>query len=721
MFAAALILAAAVVLPGEPVERPALAPVTFPDVLSAVVWRNWLSVPAARIAAATGVPEADVRTVAAEMGLPPDPPVPSEWTTKGYITTLRANWHLLDYEAMMKLIGKDRAALRTCLLEEDFLFTKLGRLKPKCAPVAADLAAGRAARREIAAVVKAEGLDDFSEEPRFAFLRELSSVPADAKPASTNAGLRLIFSYFADYVDPLGDDAVGSYPDGLLARLADQGVNAVWLHVVLAMLSEDPAFPEFGDGAARRLANLRKLVARAKRRGIRVFLYLNEPRPQPEAFFAVKGREGMKGVPGRNGVWSMCTKAPETRRWLSESIERVFREVPGLGGIFTITASENLTNCASHWERARCPRCRAFTNGEVIGDVNRLMIDAMHRAAPEAEAVVYNWGWPPDTAKDAFAIIPTNRVSMLAVSERGVPIMRGGVANKVNEYSVSSPGPSPEARTFWTAARAAGFKTAAKVQSGVTWELSPFPYLPVAELVAEHARNLAAEKVDGFVLSWSLGSYPAPNLKLFSNPDLQRFSQENYGTTEGMDAVWKAFADGFREYPFDINCAYFGPQHMGPANPLYAKPTGWEATMVGMPYDDLKKWRSLYPEDVWIAQMDKAATGFARGCELFAAAIGRMPETKRAEARRELGVFRAATLHLASAADQGRFVQARNRGDKAAMRAVARRELQRAKELLKLVRADSRIGYECSNSYFYTPQDLREKVVNCRALLEGGE
>ena len=138
--------------------------------------------------------------------------------------------------------------------------------------------------------------------------------------------------------------------------------------------------------------------------------------------------------------------------------------------------------------------------------------------------------------------------------------------------------------------------------------------------------------------------------------------------------------------------------------------------MVGMPYDDLKKWRSLYPEDVWIAQMDKAAKGFARGCELFAAAIGRMPEAKRAEARRELGVFRAATLHLASAADQGRFVQARNRGDVAAMRAVAARELPRAKELLKLVRADSRIGYECSNSYFYTPQDLREKVLGCRSI-----
>ena len=31
---------------------------------------------------------------------------------------------------------------------------------------------------------------------------------------------RLIFSYFADYGDPLADPDVGSFPDGLLQKLA---------------------------------------------------------------------------------------------------------------------------------------------------------------------------------------------------------------------------------------------------------------------------------------------------------------------------------------------------------------------------------------------------------------------------------------------------------------------------------------------------------------------
>jgi hypothetical protein len=54
---------------------------------------------------------------------------------------------------------------------------------------------------------------------------------------------------------------------------------------------------------------------------------------------------------------------------------------------------------------------------------------------------------------------------------------------------------------------------------------------------------------------------------------------------------------------------------------------------------------------------------------------------------------------------------------KAKMREIAARELSTAKALLPLVQADSRIGYECSNHYFYTPQDVREKILCCRAIL----
>jgi hypothetical protein len=48
------------------------------------------------------------------------------------------------------------------------------------------------------------------------------------------------------------------------------------------------------------------------------------------------------------------------------------------------------------------------------------------------------------------------------------------------------------------------------------------------------------------------------------------------------------------------------------------------------------------------------------------------------------------------------------------MTAIADRECERAKEELKLARADSRVGYESSNHYFFIPQDIREKILSCR-------
>ena len=116
--------------------------------------------------------------------------------------------------------------------------------------------------------------------------------------------------------------------------------------------------------------------------------------------------------------------------------------------------------------------------------------------------------------------------------------------------------------------------------------------------------------------------------------------------------------------------------------------------------------------------MEKVRDGFIRGCVQFEGAISMMPPERRAAARRELNMYRAETLHFRSCADLVRFVQARNRGDRPAMAAIACRELEAAKQLLVLVRGDSRFGYESSNHYFYVPQDLREKILSCHAAIK---
>jgi hypothetical protein len=86
-------------------EGSAPAPIVvqhFPDRLYAFVWRNWNLVEPARMAKLLGASEPNVLSMAASMGLPAAVPVPPEVRTRGYITILRRNWHLLPYEQLLE-------------------------------------------------------------------------------------------------------------------------------------------------------------------------------------------------------------------------------------------------------------------------------------------------------------------------------------------------------------------------------------------------------------------------------------------------------------------------------------------------------------------------------------------------------------------------------------------------------------------------------------------
>ena len=185
----------------------------------------------------------------------------------------------------------------------------------------------------------------------------------------------------------------------------------------------------------------------------------------------------------------------------------------------------------------------------------------------------------------------------------------------------------------------------------------------------------------------------------------------------------------FSEYPYDNGGLYSGPQHMGPANPLWEKPTGYAAAMVGFPYDALPAWRGAYPPDVYVAQMAKVAKGFVDGAALLEGVAASIDEEHRGELRRELNVMEACGLHFASCANQAQFIVLRDRvlgasagGDKAGalmeIELLLKNEIELARRLYAIQVRDSRMGFEATNHYFYVPIDLVEKVVNCQDLLD---
>lgn len=278
---------------------------------------------------------------------------------------------------------------------------------------------------------------------------EAPFVPAGNRTRREAWSPRYLYSYFALYGDPLMEGDAAGLPDAYLERAAMSGMEGVWIQGVLNTLAPSKRFPEFGEGWQTRLRNLRALVARADKFGMKIYLYLNEPRAMSESFFA--SRPEIRGSKFRD-LYAMCTSAEPVRVWIRESISTVFREVPGLGGLFSITMSENHTNCFSHggaWGDRNpvvkdCPRCSKRTGADTIAELITTFRDGVREHSKTAKVISYDWGWGASLAEALIPKLPPDS-SVLSISEWSLPVERGGVKTVVGEYSISVVGPGPRA------------------------------------------------------------------------------------------------------------------------------------------------------------------------------------------------------------------------------------------------------------------------------------
>ncbi len=695
----------------------------FPAPAFAVIWRNWGLVPVDRIARALDADEKTVCKWAERMGLPPHPSVSPLWKQRGFLTVIRNNWNLCDYDQILALTGMTDEHLEFTLREDDFMWYKMGCLKPvvERPSLKTEYPAAVITRLdEIAALVRkinapADNAFEFLAPYREDYKGEIVLPQQD--------DLRLVYSYFALYADTLADDAVESYPDALLAEYAANGINAIWLQALLRQLTPNPWDDHEEDARLRpqRLASLRALVNRAAKYGIGVYLYINEPRPEPDSFFEkfphLRGAE-------YEVFHCLCTSLPEVQQYLEDSMEYLFREVPGLAGYFDITCSENFTNCACRGRepQSTCPRCKDVPPQDLIAAVNNSMARGAKKSNPNARVIAHTWAWEYTWDEDAIAK-HTEGQYILAVSERDVPYVRGGVASAVRDYSMSVVGPGANSSRQWQAAQKNGHRAIAKVQINGSWEISSQPYLPIFELIGEHLRNVKAIGVRDAMLTWTVGGSPSPITQfaceyLDSEKPLEEalaaFFKQEYGTSaDTVAAADKQFCAAFREYPFHIRMIYNGPHTFGPMAPFFEEPTGCASTMIGFPYDDLDGYRACYPREILEQQFRILSEEWKKGIAILEA----NPDTsdKYTELCR---MAKAAYCHFTSAYNHIRFIICRDNGDKAGMKATILSEQAIVTETMRLRAEDSRLGFEASNQYYYSMQDLVEKQINLAYLAD---
>lgn len=540
---------------------------------------------------------------------------------------------------------------------------------------------------------------------------------------------RYLYSFFALYGDPLLEPDIDPFPEGYLERLGRLGMGGVWMQGVLSTLAPSKVFPEFGHRSDERLANLDRFVQKAKRAGLKIYLYINEPRAKPPEFF--QRRPEIRGAEVQ-GFQAMCTTMPVVREWISDSLAHVFARVPELGGVFSITMSENFTNCHSKFRPQTCPRCSKRPNWEVVGEVLEAIHAGVRRSSKNAEVITWDWGWPSEMAHNLIPKLPRG-TKLLSVSEWSMPIERGGIRTEIGEYSISVVGPGPRATAHWALARAAGLVAMAKTQFNNTWEISAVPYIPVPNLVARHAENLLRAGIGGIQASWTLGGYPSPNLEVakefYFTPSRSSEDVLNEVATRryGKDAAplileaWHGFSRAFELFPYSV-AIYTIPTQHGPANLLRAAPTGVRSSMILFPQDDYKAWSGKYPPAVVHREFRRMADLWETALPAFRQAVALVPERRRERAVEDLAIAETCHIHFRSTANQVEFYLLRDgpqtTKSRGRMREIARDESELASRLYGLARRHSVIAYEASNNYYYRPADLLEKIVNCRHLLD---
>lgn len=698
----------------ETSARCALEYEYFPTNWQAVLFRNWGRVPVKRLAQLMRTDEDTLRREADRLGLNGGERCDERWLTRGYLTIIRENWHLLSMPQIAFLLGITEEYLAFLLKEDDFLWHKLGHMKPTTP--SAEYAPLTIEQLERTARIRETVKDVVRGENAFSFVQDFMKPVEQPTIVQGKGGTRMVYSYFALYGDPLLDPKLDPFPDALLNEYAKMGVNGVWLQGVLYQLVEFPFAPELSEGHEKRMESLKRLVERAARYGIGVYLYLNEPRAMGEAFF--QKYPHLRGT--REGdFYAMCTSQPEVQAYLEQAAYQLFDGAKGLAGFFTITMSENLTNCISCGGEI-CPRCAKRRPEQIVAEVNNLLARGAKRADPNARAIAWSWGWGDEWADRVPALLTEGQI-VQCTSEERLATCVAGVPGFVLDYTMSQCGPGEKSKRVWKTARAAGREVSAKTQFNNTWELAAVPWLPVMDKVAGHVNNLRAEGVEHLQMSWTLGGYPSPNLRLAAwltegRGDVSAFLRDWLGDELGevADRGQKRLSEAFSEYPFNISVVYNAPQNFGPLAPFFLKKTGWNATMVGFPYDDIDGWRAIYSRQQYRDQMRKVAEGWCEGVEILSTREG-----ESADYDDMLRMARVALCHFQSAYDHASFVLAREEGDRASMLQAVRAEREAVRRLIDLRRADSRIGYEASNHYFYTLAGLAEKLVDLDHVEEG--
>lgn len=523
------------------------------------------------------------------------------------------------------------------------------------------------------------------------------------------------------------------YTDGLLARMARDGFNGIWVWLNTEEAAMDSAiFPELDDAeAAIRLSRLDDLAKRARRFGIDVYVYLatGYHHHVPAAFY-----EKYPEVRGVGWGTPMCTSDERVRRYHAEIVTNLFRRAPDVRGLVVIYDSEGFFYCGNtEVNRGKCPRCRNRSTTDLALEVLTNLNDAMHRAGGDGGKRLIAWNYGTDYAwiQKLIPRLPKDILFQVDFSKGG-ELERDGIHHSTGDYNLTLVGPPGHFARQHADARAAGLGFVAKTEHAVSQEFIFVPYIPAMEQWYRRFSKMRDYEAAGWFANWCHYGYAASlPARLFNRmskekvpgPDqtMLALAADHYGERAAPIVVkaWKAFSDGIRAFPYSDRVSRLpGPLQKGPSHPFILDPG----------VQSFGQWRSWQNDLEWTRPWGPAVTSkylsqvkrhFTRGIAGLEAG-----DLRNAEWR----IARTIESSLETVLNLIDWIETRDRypGLKQAaaqrLEEIALAERRNVLRILPVLEADSRLGYASEGGGvlrggLFTPELVRWKIGQLDDLL----
>ena len=297
--------------------------------------------------------------------------------------------------------------------------------------------------------------------------------------------------------------------------------------------------------------------------------------------------------------------------------------------------------------------------------INRVK-DTITKYNPDVDIIfwTYNWGWAPQDARLALIENLPKDITLLVTYDMWESFTdeKTGEIYKIDDYSISFPGPSHVFLDEGAKAKEVGLRFYAMANTGGrTWDCGLAPYLPVPYQWQKRYAGLRESKtkfnLSGLMENHHFGWLPS-FLSLFSKnafmtnrlPDEEMLSQiarRDWGSeADNALTAWKYFSDGISQV-IASDMDQYGPYRVGPTYPLLFDQKEEELEIPFVPWAWHQGggiWLPIYPMNIFenhkrtlmrLDHLAKVTECYKLGCELLDSALSKIGAKSGEETARQ--------------------------------------------------------------------------------------